>query len=399
MEKAVWISAGKGIRYKEHPTRKHGKRLDRYWCLQYKLQGKTINEAVGWWSDGASQAQCEELLAELRQNQKNGQGPQTLREMRAANLDKRKQEAAAKELANNKSRTLGGFMEVEYLPRARLTLTPRTLTAQAALLRTWLSPLANTPLTQITTTDLTELILRPMVEAGRSPNTIRNTLTTISGVWKLAAELGMVKGENPVSRVKRPKIDNQRDRFFTKVEAAALLANLKEKSILAHDVALLSLFSGLRIGECLSLTWADINLEDGRIFVKDTKNKRNRHAYITAEIRAMLTSRYQGQPKTEQVFDSNKILSTTYKTILDNFRLAIGELGMNDGIIDRRQKLVIHSLRHTFASWLVQMGKPLYTVSRLMGHSSLKMTERYAHLAPETQRAATMELEGILESS
>ena len=72
------------------------------------------------------------------------------------------------------------------------------------------------------------------------------------------------------------------------------------------------------------------------------------------------------------------------------------DLGLNDGITDRRQKLVFHSLRHTFASWLVQMGKPLYTVSQLLGHSDLKMTMRYAHLAPDTQRAAAMELEGIL---
>jgi len=59
--------------------------------------------------------------------------------------------------------------------------------------------------------------------------------------------------------------------------------------------------------------------------------------------------------------------------------------------------MVIHTLRHTFASWLVQRGTPLYTVSKLMGHSSIKMTERYAHLAPDTQRAAAMDLEGILK--
>jgi len=395
---AVWISAGKGIRYKEHPTRKHGKRPDRYWCLQYKLQGKVINEAVGWWSDGASQAQCEELLAELRQNHKNGQGPQTLREMRSVNLEKRKQEAAARELSLNKSRSLGGFMEAEYLPRAKLTLTPGILYAQGRYLRTWLAPLKDSPLVQITTADLTNLVLRPMVEAGRSPNTIRTVFSVVSGVWKLAVELGVVSGENPVSTIKKPHIDNQRNRFFTKAEAIALLSLLEQNLADAHDAALLSLFSGLRIGECLALTWADINLEEGRIFVKDTKNKRNRHAYITAEIREMLNRRHQGQSKADYILGRGKrqYLDTSIRS---HFNQAVNDLGLNDGITDRRQKLVFHSLRHTFASWLVQMGKPLYTVSRLMGHSSIKMTERYAHLAPETQRAAAMELEGILRES
>jgi len=70
---------------------------------------------------------------------------------------------------------------------------------------------------------------------------------------------------------------------------------------------------------------------------------------------------------------------------------------LNDGVADHRRKLVFHSLRHTFASWLVHMGKPLYTVNCLMGHSCIKMTIRYAHLAPDTQQAAAMELEGILK--
>jgi len=261
-----------------------------------------------------------------------------------------------------------------------------------------MAPLKDTPLAQITTADLTNLVLRPMVEAGRSPNTIRNVFSVMSGVWKMAVELGVVGGENPASKVKRPKIDNQRDRFFTKAEAAKLLSILKDNSIDTHDVALLSLFSGLRIGECLALTWADVNLKEGRMFVKDTKNKRNRHAYITAEIREVLNRRHQGQSKTDRILGRGK-LQHFATSIRSHFNQAVNDLGLNDGIIDRRQKLVFHFLRHTFASWLVQMGKPLYTVSRLMGHSSIKMTERYAHLAPETQRAAAMGLEGILSDS
>ena len=392
---AAWISAGKGIRYREHPTRKHGKKPDRYWCLQYRLDGRNINEAVGWWSDGASQTQCEELLAELRRNHKIGQGPRTLRDMRSFHRQKRERETAAKKAAQDKKRTFGVFVEGEYLERVKLTLAARGYERQISFLRTWLAPLSNIPLPQITADDLEKLTLRPMLEAGRSPNTIRNALSVFSGVWKMALDLGLVSGDNPVPKVKRPKVDNQRARFLTKAEALRLLTVLKGKSADTHDVVLLSLFTGLRMGECLSLTWADLNLEGGLIFIKDTKTKRNRHAFITAEIRQMLTRRYQGQPKTDQVFMAGKNRNF-YARIMYHFYIAVNELGLNDGRTDRRQKLVFHSLRHTFASWLVQMGKPLYTVSRLMGHSSVKMTERYAHLAPDTQRAAAMELEGIL---
>jgi len=157
----------------------------------------------------------------------------------------------------------------------------------------------------------------------------------------------------------------------------------------------LSLFSGLRIGECLSLTWADVDMGEGLIFVKDTKTNRNRHAFITSDIRDMLTRRRSDPKGSSEVFPGARG-GDCYFVLWRDFDLTVRELGLNEGITDRRQKVVIHTLRHTFASWLVRMGTPLYTVSKLMGHSNLKMTERYAHLAPDTQRAAAMDLDGIL---
>ena len=389
---SVWTAAGKGIRYKEHATRKHGKRPDRYWCIQYKLHGRNINEAVGWWSDGVSQSQCEALLSELRVNQKSGQGPQTLKEMRSANKERREVEAAAKKAALNRNRTLGGFMEIEYLPKAELTLTRNTINAQKGLMRMCLASLAGRKLAEITSADLENEVLRPMLQTGKSPAYIRHALGLFSVIWNMAKEMGLVNGDNPAARVKKPKIDNQRDRFLSANEAAALLEYLKENCPEAHDPALVSLFSGLRVGEVLALTWADIDFDSGLIFVKDTKNKRNRHAHLTAEIRDMQIRRRQGRPKAAPVFPQYR-----YSTLRGHFAQTVKALGLNDGVTDRRQMVVIHTLRHTFASWLVQMGTPLYTVCKLLGHSSIKMTERYAHLAPDTQKAAVMDLEGFLK--
>lgn len=91
----------------------------------------------------------------------------------------------------------------------------------------------------------------------------------------------------------------------------------------------------------------------------------------------------------------------------DTFERTVRNLGLNntgevdaDGkpveIADARQRVVFHSLRHTFASWLVQNGTPLYTVAKLMGHSTLEMTQRYSHLAPDTLKKAALSLEGVL---
>jgi len=395
---ATWIPAGKGIRYQEHPTRKHGKKPDRYWCLQYRLRGKTINEAVGWWSAGASQAQCEEFLNKLRENWRSGQGPQTLREMRTFNREQWAKEEAAKKLAEDKSRTLGGYWEAEYLPRAGLNMAPDSLKNKISVMKTWLKPLSGRLLSGLTPADLENLVMRPMLEAGKSAGYIEKVLWIFSVIWNQAKAQGLVGGDNPVSKIKIPKADNKRDRFLNKDEASKLLTSLKKRDQEAHDYALLSLLTGLRSGECRDLTWADIDLEGGNIFVKDTKNKHNRHAFITAELREMLTRRAQGRSKTDKVFPGVKS-EIGHNALWYKFDQTVRELGLNEGISDRRQKVVFHTLRHTFASWLVQMGTPLYTVSRLMGHSDIKMTIRYAHLAPENQRSAAMELEGILKTA
>jgi integrase len=77
------------------------------------------------------------------------------------------------------------------------------------------------------------------------------------------------------------------------------------------------------------------------------------------------------------------------------FAQAVSDLKLNVDISDRRLRVVVHTLRRTFACRHVPIGAPLHTVSKLMGRSSLKMTERYAHFAPDAKRAAAMGLEGI----
>jgi len=78
-----------------------------------------------------------------------------------------------------------------------------------------------------------------------------------------------------------------------------------------------------------------------------------------------------------------------------SFRRAVAELGFNDGVGDERHKVVFHTLRHTYASWLAIDGVPLYTISKLMGHTTITMTQRYAHLCPDSNREAAEKITAI----
>jgi integrase len=189
-----------------------------------------------------------------------------------------------------------------------------------------------------------------------------------------------------------------------------LLDALKLRSIDIHDSAVLSLFCGLRAGEIHNLRWGDVDLGNRIIHIRDTKSKIDRHATITDEIKEVFERRYTTQSKNELIFPA--VNGKQRRWVSDTFSRTVDELGFNNTgefiinesgeyvpvkISDARQRIVFHSLRHTFASWLVKDGIPLYTVAELLGHSSLEMTRRYSHLTPDTLQKAAMTLQGKLK--
>jgi hypothetical protein len=81
------------------------------------------------------------------------------------------------------------------------------------------------------------------------------------------------------------------------------------------------------------------------------------------------------------------------KAISKTFDRTVKCLGFNDGVTDRRQRVVFHTLRHTFGSWLAMQGMHILTIKELLGHKSTAMTERYSHLIPDMKKQAALALE------
>jgi len=160
-------------------------------------------------------------------------------------------------------------------------------------------------------------------------------------------------------------------------------------------MAFLSLYTGMGFGEVASLTWQDIDFNNGIIYIKDPKNRKSRVAYMMEGIKELLLAKKKNSNSNALVFtaqNNSKIIN-----VPNSFEKAVKRLGLNKDVTDPRDKVVFHTLRHTFASWLVQAGTPLYTVKELLGHKSIAMTERYSHLAENTMRDAIKNLENELK--
>lgn len=232
-----------------------------------------------------------------------------------------------------------------------------------------------------------EKVKRSMIKQEKSPRTVQAVLALARQVWNHARNNGVVNADWPGRSVKAGRFDNRRMRFLTYEETDIMLEKFKEVSPQLHNMALLSLDTGVRAGEIFSLTWENVNIETGQFMVAG-KNGKNRTAYMTDRVRIM----FEALPESQGlVFPSRT--GEMIGQISSTSERAIEAIGLNDGVVDSRNKATFHSLRHTFASRLVENGTDLIVVQRLMGHSTLAMTERYSHVRNESLQSAIQKME------
>jgi integrase len=184
-----------------------------------------------------------------------------------------------------------------------------------------------------------------------------------------------------VRKVKQLPERNWRLRFLSK-EEIPMLINPCEHHLRPIEVTALN--TGMRKGEILALKWEQVDLRHGFIFLTDTKNNERRDIPINQTLRDTLEilPRHITSP---YVFWQGK--GERYMDVRRSFRSALKRAGIKD--------FVFHDLRHTFASHLVMAGVDLTTIKELLGHKTLAMTMRYAHLAPSHKKKAVEELDQL----
>ena len=240
--------------------------------------------------------------------------------------------------------------------------------------------LGDVPLKEITQQRI-ERMLSDWMQANQFSTGTRNTyLMRLKAIFSKAVEWGLLR-ENPASGVKDLRGQEGRTRFLTTDEIQALLAAATKRF---RPMLVVALHTGMRRGEIFQLRWVDVDFQNRIVNVhRRTKTSKNRAIPMDETLYETLCELHASR-QSELVFPSR----STGEELVDISRV-FPPVCQKAGIKNFR----FHDLRHTFASHLVMCGTDLAVVRDLLGHSTVRMTERYAHLAPGYRAAAVMTLD------
>lgn len=216
----------------------------------------------------------------------------------------------------------------------------------------------------------------------RSPATVVRYLATLSHVFNTAVKEWEWLETNPLSRVKKPIESRGRVRFLDDAERERLLQVCKESdSRLLYPVVVLALSTGMRKGEILNIEWKHVDFARRRILLHETKNGERRAAPLVGLAYDLLKERAKVRR-----LDNPYVFPAKDSSQPGDVRTAWNSALKQAKIEDFR----FHDLRHTAASYLAMNGATLAEIAEVLGHKTLQMVKRYAHLS-ETHTASVVE--------
>ena len=257
---------------------------------------------------------------------------------------------------------------------------PRSACDQMRQLKWWSAEIGSHALSDVTPSLIAQY--RDKLAGGitchgklRSPATVNRYMAALSIVFTTAVkEWGWVD-DTPMRKVSKGKESRGRVRFLSDDERPRLLKACKESSNpYLYPVVVLALSTGMRQGEIMGLTWDDVDLNRGRAILHETKNNERRGVAITGHALELL----KGLTKVRRIdsnflFPSKRNRSQKPIDLRAPWEAALKKTGVED--------FKFHDLRHSAASYLVMNGASLAEIAEVLGHKTLQMVKRYAHLS------------------
>jgi len=333
---------------------------DKSFYITYKdLNKKKVWTKIGLYSSGIRESYCSTKRAEVINLMKLGESPNIIKNNRTE-----------KEVI-----TFGAIAD-EYLQYKKNKLTAGSIREITSKYKNHIEPyLSNKDIESITKSDIENIVEQKYKQlANKTLNIITDLIGTI---FNFAIENDKYKKDNPAVKAYRYPVDNNRERTLTKDEIKKLIEAVKEKDNLTYIFTILSLSTGGRINTICNIQKKHIDLSSRIIKLKDFKNNKTYSGYIKKEYLQTIEEHIKHLEPNDYILGEGDLV----KKVQRRLRPILDEL-FNQGLDskDSKNRFVIHSLRHTFATQLILNQTPIFIVQKLLNHSDIKMTMRYINI-------------------
>lgn len=209
--------------------------------------------------------------------------------------------------------------------------------------------------------------------------TVNYYMTQVSSLLKYAVRMQYLSF-SPASNIKQLKENNSRERYLTIIELKELVEAVEDDDDLLMFVEL-SMSTGGRMTSLMSVMKKDINMANKTVSIADEKGKERYTAFLNSRTVKLLERKLPSLGINDRIYDSNiRRMQRKMKKILDQ----LFNVGLEAD--DAKNRVVLHSLRHSFASHLAINGTSIYQIKELLNHKDIAQTMRYAKLSPESGR-------------
>lgn len=357
-----------GILYRDSIT---NTKPDKTYYIRYKdINNKTREVKIGKYSEGIRENYCNQKRNEIITKIRLGEEPPAM--------------------ANKKKKNSISFKELQekYFELRKDGRSKQSDVASAK--KHILSFFENKNIELLTKEDIRAF--KKLIQSKTNPSgtqlsnkTVNNVLTLFTSIINFSLKEELIKND-PTKYILKEKVDNEREKFLDIDEINKLYNYLKEDKRL-FLFCKLALTTGARLATILNISKKDIDFSNQLITLKDFKNDSTYKTFLTDEVSELLKEWAKDLVPKDKVFNENP-------TTVQRQLLTILHKLFNKGIdkSDRKSLVVLHTLRHTFASHLAINGTPIFTIQKLMNHKDIKMTLRYAKLAPDSGKEAIKNL-------
>ncbi len=236
---------------------------------------------------------------------------------------------------------------------------------------------------QVTPEELDAFLDAVQRKRGLSDHTRNHYLALVKAIYNRLKKWRLYFGSNPASYMEMKKVPRARIRFLYPAEEKTLTPVVSQNS-LVWPYYVVALHTGMRIGEIARMKVEDISISLRDVFIPNSKSSRSRHVPMSEELAAFLERHIAGRRAGDHA-----LAGVTANYVSRRFK----------GLCERSgvANLKFHDLRHTFAARLLTKGVPIYKVSKILGHSSVVVTEQhYGHLSLADLKGAISCIEGVV---